>query len=94
MNICEKTVYGTDTVHFVKTQNCDGIISAIRESADHESGKLSTQNSQKYLGSVPTLIAVAWAKEWGVRLHSKEWLEKARHRLKHDPDWRALRVGG
>lgn len=82
------------TFHLVKQQECDKILTAIRETPDHAFIRTNTQNSQKYLGSVPNIVALSWAKEWGVRLYSREWLEKVRHRLKHDPDWKYLRVGG
>lgn len=74
-----------------KTQDCENILAAIKATSDIQNSRApNTQNSHKYLGSVPTLIAVEWAKEWGVPLNSKAWLEKARHRLKTDPNWRRL----
>lgn len=81
-------------LHIVKTQNCDGVIAAMKEVFDvHTYKKYNTQTATKLVGSVPNIVALNWAQEWGVRLYSKEWLEKARHRLKHDPDWRSLRAG-
>lgn len=94
MTVREFIVDGTDCFHIVKVQNCDAILQAIKETPDHMVRTVNTQHSQKYVGSVPNVVALNWAKEWGVRLYSKEWLQKARHRLKHDPDWRSLRVGG
>ncbi len=79
--------------HIVKTQDCEDILKVIKEMPDHNMKQIiNTQKGHRYLGSVPNLIAVEWAKEWGVRLYSKEWNEKAARRLKHDPDWNSLRM--
>lgn len=79
--------------HIVKQQDCERIIKAIKAAPEHMVRKrLNTQNSQKYLGSVPSVLAVAWAKEWGVKLFSKEWSQLSAQRLKHDPNWRQLRA--
>ena len=72
-----------------KQQDCEGMIQAIHSLSDKLPKRAS---SQKYLGSVPTIIAIAWANEWGVRPFSREWLTKARHRLKNDPNWSKLRI--
>ena len=79
--------------HIVKQQDCGKILTAIREGRDYEHVRTNTQNSQKYLGSVPNIVALSWAKEWGVALYSRAWTEKARQRLKVDPDWKYLRSG-
>lgn len=79
--------------HIVKQQDCEQIIKAIKAAPEHMvRARLNTQNSQKYLGSVPSVLAVAWAKEWGVKLFSKEWSKLSADRLKNDPNWRQLRA--
>ena len=78
----------------VKEQDCEQIIKAIKAAPEHMvRTRVNTQNSQKYVGSVPTILAVHWAKEWGVRLYSKEWTMKAHSRITKDPNWRLLRAG-
>ena len=79
--------------HIVKEQDCEQIIKAIKAAPEHMVRKrLNTQNSQKYLGSVPNILAVAWAREWGVPLYSRQWTERVAKRLRHDPNWRQLRA--
>ena len=81
-----------NTFHIVKTQDCEGVIKAVNEMADHAQHTVNTQSSHNFVGTVPNLVAINWATEWGVRLYSKEWLAKTTHRLKNDPDWSALRA--
>lgn len=81
-----------NTFHIVKTQDCEGIIKAIKELPDHNPYTGNTQDAHKYVGTVPNLCAVNWAKEWGVPPYSKEWLKKTVQRLKFDPDWKQLRA--
>lgn len=78
----------------LRSQECDKILQAVKEAKDYEVRTVNTQRSQRYLGSVPNVVAVSWAQEWGVKLFSAEWSEKASRRLKHDPDWKYLKVGG
>lgn len=73
-------------------QDCEAVITLMRET-DTRRLRPSTQDATKLIGSVPNLLAVAWAQEWGVKLLSREWIERAQKRLKHDPNWRSLRVG-
>lgn len=80
--------------HLVKEQECDAILKAIKEAPDlMVRRRLDTQNSQKYVGSVPNILAIHWAKEWGVKLYSKEWTRLAHQRITKDPNWRLLRAG-
>lgn len=90
----ERIVDGSDgKFHILKTQDCSAVLTAMREIKDVKKAlRPSTQDSTKLIGSVPNLLAVSWANEWGVTLFSKEWTEKARKRLKSDPDWRLLRA--
>lgn len=90
----ERFVFDSDgKIHHVKTQDCDAVITLMREYGDMAPRRVNTQDSMKLLGSVPNVLALSWAQEWGVKLFSKEWLAKTRHRLRHDPDWRNLRAG-
>lgn len=76
----------------VRVQDCDKIIEGVKDASDLAVRRANTQSFQRYLGSVPCIIALEWSNEWGVRLYSKEWTQKARHRLLHDPNWRLLRA--
>ena len=81
-----------NTFHIVKTQDCEAMLNALKELPDHLRHRVDTQDSQKHVGTVPNIVALNWAREWGVRLYSREWLTKANDRLKNDPDWSALRA--
>lgn len=82
----------TGEFHIVKTQDCSKILDAMKALPDHMVQKVCTQHSHNYVGTVPNIIAVQWSREWGVKLYSKEWLEKTSQRLKHDPNWKGLRA--
>lgn len=92
--VSELLVPDTTGVGFsiIKTQDCENIIKAIGELPDHAKRRLYNKSNQRLLGTVPNILAVSWAKEWGVRLYGKEWLEKAAKRLRHDPEWSKLKV--
>lgn len=82
-------------IHHHKQQDCEAVITLMREAADmRRSRRPNTQEHMRLLGSVPNVLALAWANEWGVKLFSKEWLEKTKARLRHDPDWKLLRSSG
>lgn len=77
----------------IRTQDCDEIIKGVKASSDLKtSTRPNTQRSQKYLGSVPNILAVEWAKEWNVTLYSKEWMQLAARRLKYDSRYAKLRA--
>lgn len=90
--IAEQIVDTTDGFAIVKQQDCDKIIQAIQATGDMARRTTNTQHSLRYTGSIPMILAAAWAEEWGVRLLSNEWREKAAQRLLNDPDWRSLRA--
>lgn len=93
--IRERVIYENDaknTFHFFKQQDCEKIIAAIGDYPSHLRRKASTQDAAKLIGTVPNLLAISWAKEWGVRPFSREWTQKCKERLKNDPNWRSLRV--
>ena len=95
MSVTERIVDTNDvkgTFHIVKNQDCEGIIKVLHELNDHVPVKRSTQVTRRLVGTVPNIVAVQWAKEWGVRLYSREWAEKVHKRLKTDPNWVALRA--
>lgn len=94
-NVRERIIDTKDdrgTFHIYKQQDCEKMMDAIRDLPSYLREQRKTQEGVKYLGSVPNLLAVAWAKEWGVRLYGREWLQLTKRRLKHDPNWNRLRV--
>lgn len=92
-HVQERFVDTSTGFHLVKEQDCEQIIKAIKAAPEHMvRRRVNTQNSQRYIGSVPNVLAIAWAKEWGVRVYSKEWTERVVKRLKHDPNWSLLRA--
>ncbi len=62
-----------------KTQNVDELLRAINflEAPRNTYGK-----SLKYLGSIPNVLALEWAKECGHPLYSKEWKEYSLKKLR------------
>lgn len=71
-------------LHIVKTQDVEEAIRAIR-AVERPKGK-----NMHYLGSIPNVIALEWAKESGTRLYTKEWLEYAKKKLM-SPNYKYLR---
>ena len=81
-----------NTFHLVKTQDCEAILNTMKELPDHMRYTGNSQHTHRYVGTVPIIIAVQWAREWGVKLYSREWQEKTSSRLKTDPNWKGLRA--
>lgn len=90
--ITEKVIDTSTGFIIAKEQDCEDMIKAIKAAGETQRRRVNTQAGQKYLGSVPILAAQVWAKEWGVRIYSKEWLERAGKRLRNEPDWMKLRA--
>lgn len=81
-----------NTFHLVKSQDCEPIMDAIAAIPPEQRLRMNTQRGHKYLGSVPNVVALQWAKDWGVKLYSRAWQERAAKTLKHDPNWNRLRA--
>ena len=90
--IIERVIDRPDGFVIAKQQDCEEILKAIQATGDLRRRLSNTQHSQKYLGSVPNVVAIEWAKEWGGRPFSREWLQKSKKRLLSDPNWRSLRA--
>lgn len=78
--------------HIVKSMDVEPMLKALQELPEHIRYKRSTQSGVRHLFSLPPLIAVTWAREWGVSLYSHEFNELARSRVMNDPNWQKLRV--
>ena len=80
--------YSDERGHITRTlhQNCDGIIKAIQEASLHP-GK-----NMRLTASVPTVLALQWAKMIGHSINSPEWLEYA-IRMTQSSEFRSLSTG-
>lgn len=75
-----------------KTQDFEPLLTFVDDAATNITVQRRRDSAVRLTGTIPDLVAVSWAREWGVRLYSREWLEKAHQRVKHDPNWRKLRI--
>ena len=94
-NIRERFIDENDdknTFHLLRSQDCEKIMEAVAAIPPSQRARMNTQRAHKYLGSVPNVVALNWAKEWGVALYSREWNDKAANRMKNDPEWNRLRA--
>jgi hypothetical protein len=83
---------GGEGFSWVKTQNVESVVDDVKRYSEASTLAQRGTSARRMIGSVPNLIGLEWSKEWGVPLYSKEWMEKARSRILHDPNWKKLRV--
>lgn len=83
--------YGDGTFALAKTQDVEPVIKAVQSMSNTFTRTQRKKSEMHYVGSIPVLVGVQWAKEWGVRLYSKEFMRLAAKRLKTDPNWAKLR---
>ena len=84
--------FSEGVTHLIKTQNIEPIMDTIRVIPDISYRKRGTQVASRLLGSIPTVIALNWAKESGTTIYSREFFAYARKKLLTDPDFKYLRV--
>ena len=84
--------FSDKVTHIVKTQNVEPIIETIKAIPDMARRKGNTQTASRLLGTIPTVIALNWAKESGTTIYSREFFAYARKKLLTDPDFKAFRV--
>ena len=84
--------FSEGVTHLIKVQDVEPIIGTIKAIPDMTRRPANTQVASRLLGSIPTLIAVNWAKESGTTIYSREFFEYARKKLLTDPDFKHLRV--
>ena len=84
--------FSEGVTHLIKTQDVEPIIDTIKSIPDMARRSRNTQVASKLLGSVPTIVAVNWAKESGTTIYSREFLAYARKKLLTDPDFKHFRV--
>ena len=84
--------FSEGVTHLIKTQDVEPIIKSIHAIPDMARRKANTQVSSRLLGTIPTVIALNWAKESGTTIYSREFFSYARKKLLTDPDFKAFRV--
>jgi hypothetical protein len=87
-----RVVHDDRKLTIVKTQNVDEALKAI-DGLRENTRKNSGPGRGRHVGSVPVVLALAWAKEWGCAPGSAEWNRLAAARLRSDEFFR-LRVHG
>lgn len=76
--IRERVVTEDGVVRFIKTQNAEPLITAIRARMDQPDNKRA---NMRYLGSIPMVLAQTWARECGFAIGTKGFQEYARKKL-------------
>ena len=84
--------FSDKVTNIIKTQDIEPIMKTIHAIPDLAYRKRSTQTASRLLGSIPTVIALKWAKKSGTRLYSREFFAYARKQLLTNPDYISLRV--
>lgn len=75
-----------------RTVDVEPVIDAMRDYADTISFGRHRHNA-RLVGSIDPIIAEQWAKETGLRIGSKEFVQFAAKRLRSDIDFRKFRAG-
>jgi endo-alpha-1,4-polygalactosaminidase (GH114 family) len=76
----------------VKTQDVEPVLKAIHYVPTAVDKAKYLKSNQWYLGSVPSVIGLEWARQHGVRYLSREWKEIAVKKLRHDPEFSKLKI--
>ncbi len=84
--------FSDKVTRIIKTQDVGPIIQTVRDIPSMARRRANTQVASRLLGSIPTLIAVQWAKDSGTTIYSREFNDYARKKLLTDPDFKHFRV--
>ncbi len=84
--------FSEGVTHIIKTQDIEPIMKTIHAIPDMARRTANTQVASRLLGSIPTIIALKWAKESGTTIYSREFFAYSRKKLLTDPDFKHLRV--
>ena len=84
--------FAEGVTHLIKTQDIEPIMKTIHAIPDMARRTANTQVASRLLGSIPTIIALKWAKESGTTIYSRDFFAYARKKLLTDPDFKYLRV--
>lgn len=90
----ETTTFDADgTMHIKHTLNAEPVMEAMKAYGDIVSGSRSRVAGAKMVGALDPITAAQWAKETGIKLHTKEFVQYVVNRLKTDRDYSKFRVG-
>lgn len=74
----ERIISDGDTVKVILEQDCQGIIDGVRAYSDVQSKR---SKGNKYLGSVPLVVAEIWAGQCKAPVGTREFIEYAHRQL-------------
>lgn len=81
-----------DAVVVKETMDAEPLFEYTKGVAHDNPRSVRAKKPGRMVGSIPFILGAQWAKEWGVKLYSKEWLEKAQKRIETDPNFKKLRI--
>ena len=84
--------FSDKVTRIIKTQDVEPIIKTVHAIPGMARRTANTQTASRLLGSIPTIIALNWAKESGTTIYSREFNTYARKKLLTDPDFKHFRV--
>jgi hypothetical protein len=90
----ERSFFDSDGVlHIQKTIDIEPIMDAVKSYGDFIDKHTQRKQSQRIIGSLDPFTALAWSKECGAAVGTKEFAAFAMKRIKGDSDYRRFRVG-
>ncbi len=84
--------FSEGVTHLIKTQDIEPIMKTIHAIPDMARRTANTQVASRLLGTIPTIIALKWAKESGTTIYQRDFFAYARKKLLTDPDFKHFRV--
>ena len=84
--------FSEGVTHIIKTQDIEPIMKTIHAIPDMARRTVNTQVASRLLGTIPTIIALKWAKESGTTIYQRDFFDYARKKLLTDPNFKYLRV--
>jgi len=90
----ESAFFDSDGVlHIQKTIDIEPVMDAMKSYGDFIDRHTQRKEAQRIVGSLDPFTALAWAKECGAAVGTKEFAQFAMKRIKSDSDYRRFRVG-
>lgn len=85
------TLEADGSVVFKYSQSIEPIFDGVKAMSDLLPASHSGPAGSKYVGSIDDLTARNWAREWGVKMYTKEFNQLAAERIKSDSDYSKFR---
>jgi hypothetical protein len=82
-----------NNLHINKTIDVEPILEAVKGYGDFVDRHTQKKLSQRIVGSLDPFTALAWSKECGAAIGTKEFAQFAVKRIKNDIDYRRFKVG-